>query len=225
MLEQTLVPGMQDGQDAQAGFPTGTGELQQGGGRGLKEEADHDSQVGPDQGMELVGKGEDHMEIANRQQFDPAFFEPAGLGQGPAFGTMPVAAGVVGGLFVAAMGAALEVSAQGRGPAHEQGPHDPSEQGRRLELVHESRAVTAQHVGDFPTRALRRAALRDAAVPLVHRCAQLLLEADLGKSEQVQDAARSGELRTNDPDVTRRGAQRAVPHQYLDGAQVHPFLQ
>ena len=70
-----------------------------------------------DERVKIVGQGEDQMKIAGGQQLASAGIEPAFLGQRAAFGTVTVAAAVVGIAFKAALVALLPVTAHHGGPA------------------------------------------------------------------------------------------------------------
>jgi hypothetical protein len=73
--------------------------------------------------VERVGHGEDDVVILDGQQMLLLSFEPAELLAALAFGTMPVPARVVGNLAVIAAVALVDMTAERRGTAVEDGPH------------------------------------------------------------------------------------------------------
>ncbi len=79
--------------------------------------------IGAEQGLERVGHGEDDVVVLDGQQMLLLSFEPAELLAALAFGTVPVPAGVVGDLAVITAVALVDVTAEGRGAAVEDGPH------------------------------------------------------------------------------------------------------
>jgi hypothetical protein len=94
---ELLSPRMQDGEEADLGFqvfPT-DGRLQQRGGRGLEQEIVDQLFILQRQRAELVGQGEDDMNIP-RAVGPLSIFEPLGTQAGLAFGGSGDWQGVVG---------------------------------------------------------------------------------------------------------------------------------
>jgi hypothetical protein len=85
----------------------------------------HDLSVHGDQGIQFRRDGEDHMKIFNRQKIFTAGLDPFFLGQGLAFGTVPVPAGVIRYLQMAAVVALVLVTTQGSRSADLDSTHDP----------------------------------------------------------------------------------------------------
>jgi hypothetical protein len=85
----------------------------------------HDLPVHRYQGIKFRGNGEDHMKIFNWQKIFTAGLDPFFPRQGLAFGTMPVPAGVIRYLQMAAVIALILMTAQDRGSAELDGVHDP----------------------------------------------------------------------------------------------------
>ena len=97
VIDQGLSPGMKDGQDACLGMEIFLlfSQLQQALTGRVEEQIVAQFFIGPDQGMKLMGQGEDQMKMLHGQEFCLASFEPAFFDQTLAFGTMPIAAGVI----------------------------------------------------------------------------------------------------------------------------------
>jgi len=74
------------------------------------------------QGGNLFGHCKHDVEILDRQQFRLAVLEPLGTVRGLTLGTVPVAAGIVANLRMAAVAALFDVAAQGRGCGRFQWP-------------------------------------------------------------------------------------------------------
>src|SRR5687767_877826 len=113
-MKQDLVPSMEDGEKAHVraeilGF---CGDGSQGLGSGLKEQVVAQTLVLQRDGCQLVGKGEDDVEVRDVEEFTLSGGEPFGSCGGLTLGAVPVAAGVVGDLFVAAGIAAKLVTAK-----------------------------------------------------------------------------------------------------------------
>ena len=111
---QVLPPGVQHGQEADPRPEVlwVGGHLQQRPGDGLEQQAVHHPLVAQSQGIEGVGQGEDDVEVRHRQQVGGLFVQPGGAGRCLAFGTVPIAAGVVCRALVAALIAGLHMPAQ-----------------------------------------------------------------------------------------------------------------
>ncbi len=115
MVEQLLVPGVEDGGETQLS-PKAVlwigAKLLEGLGDTAKEQVVDYLLVDPGQGIKLMGKGEDAVEVTHWQEFSLACRQPSGLGQGLALGTMPIAAGVVDGALVVAGITLLQMATQ-----------------------------------------------------------------------------------------------------------------
>ncbi len=114
---------MEDGSDAErpAGWgreePGIAGEGSERVGGGAEEEAvDHTGSV-ERQGAELVGQGEDDVEVIDGEKVSAARFKPVRLSQCLALRAVTVAAGVIHGAPVPASETLFEVAAEGRGAA------------------------------------------------------------------------------------------------------------
>jgi hypothetical protein len=160
MVLEVLAPGVQDGGDPDVGA-----EVPGIGGNGGERLGCSGKQQSVDLGLILVGDGtergrqrEHHMEIRHRQQFGFARCQPRLGGWPLALGAVPVAAGVVGDARVGAVLAALDVTAQGRGPAGFDRGHDAplaDAQTRRVGGA-PSGAVLAENVRHFELWARHR---------------------------------------------------------------------
>ncbi|MBE3065010.1 MAG: hypothetical protein IMZ69_08325 [Spirochaetes bacterium] len=118
-------------------------------GDGLEEDLVEAGLVREDDRVEVVWQGEDGVEVVDRQEFGLSGLEPLGLGDGLALGAMAISAGVVGGAFEAAVGAAFEMPTQGSGATPFDRVHDA--EGWRGQAVGLAVGVSVQpkDVGDF----------------------------------------------------------------------------
>jgi hypothetical protein len=94
MSEQVLSPGMEYREESDLGsemFGFG-GYFQKGFGTGAEQEVIEDPLVLQDELGELVGKGEDNMDVGDRQEFVLASRDPFIAGSALAFWAMPIAA-------------------------------------------------------------------------------------------------------------------------------------
>jgi hypothetical protein len=154
MKAQLARPGVQDGGDAQQGA-TAVGiepELQQGARRGEEEDLEEADPVAQGQGLALLGHGEDDMEVVDRQHALHALGNPLRLAQALALGTMPVAAGVVGGPRVTARIAHVEMPAKDGRPAGLDVAHGPALYRAECVALSISLAVGAEDVRDLEAR-------------------------------------------------------------------------
>src|SRR5664279_5479133 len=113
MLE-ILSPGVEHTQetDLSAKVLRIGGNLQQGCGAGAEQEVVDDLLILQGQPRQLVWNGEDDVKVVDRQQFLAAPGEPLVARVGLALWAVPGAAGVEGGGFVAALQAAVEMTAE-----------------------------------------------------------------------------------------------------------------
>jgi len=109
MIFESLIPGMQDGDDPDGSLQTGAAKLQQGPTDGFKEQAQENLFVGEDQTVENVRQGKHQMEVSYGQKLRGLLIKPLGLGQRLAFGTVAVTAGVISRVLKAASVALLKV--------------------------------------------------------------------------------------------------------------------
>jgi hypothetical protein len=101
------------------------GDLQQGVGAGLEQQAVDLLLVLQGQRREFVRQSEYEMEVAHREQFRLAFGDPLIAGRGLALGAMAIAAGVVrDGDFESAGGTAVAMAAEGGSAAARNGVED-----------------------------------------------------------------------------------------------------
>jgi hypothetical protein len=127
MIHEVLTPGVQN-----AGNPYRCTEmfriicefLDRLGDR-TKEKIVHDPLVHRYQGIEFRWDGENHMEVFDGQQILTACLDPSLFPQSLAFRTVPVPAGVIRYLKMAAVVALVLMAAKGSGSAYLDGAHDP----------------------------------------------------------------------------------------------------
>jgi hypothetical protein len=126
MPVEVLVPGVQNCGEADLGLQAliVPGQLQQGPGRGLKQQIVDEFRVASGQRLEVVGQGDHQVEVPGGQEPLPALGQPPGLLEALALGTVAVAAGVIGdGQVAAALAAHVQVAAQAGGAALFDIPH------------------------------------------------------------------------------------------------------
>lgn len=174
--------------------------------------------IGTEQGVERVGHGEDDVVILDGQEMLLLRFEPTELMAALALGTVPVPAGVVGYLAVIAAVTLIDVTAERRGTAVEDGPHHarlPT-----IETRHRVGALT-EDVGQLDFRSISTAALDRRA-----RHASALrwrVAVQVGK-----DVERTGcvvEVVPGDVGVDLCGLQAAVAQEQLDLTNVDPAFE
>jgi hypothetical protein len=110
---------MQDGGDADLGAEV-TRIAGKGGERvhdGAEQQTIEAALIGADQGIEVVGYGEDDVEVRDRQQQRLLGLAPGRLGDGLALGAVPIAAGVIDGAGALAGGTLLHMPAERGGAA------------------------------------------------------------------------------------------------------------
>jgi len=126
MLYQGLPPGVKNREktDFSAEMFGICGNLKKGLRDSLEEDSVDDFFILSNEWIQKRRERENKMEIGNGQEFGLAFVEPSRLSQGLAFGTMAIAAGVVGLFLVAAGTALINMSAELSGAAANQIPDD-----------------------------------------------------------------------------------------------------
>jgi hypothetical protein len=143
------------------------GDRSQGLDRCLEQKAIDDRLVLEGDLADGRGHGEDDVEILGRQQLSLPLGEPLGAGEALAFGTMPVAAGIVGLPGEAAVRACLEMAAQSRRAAGLDRAHhlnlDASEVAIMSFAI--SSAVAAEHVRHLQGRTQHRLGQPGGAIP------------------------------------------------------------
>lgn len=132
MVGQGAGPGVQDTEDPDppAHIMGVRGKLDERMGRGAEQDVVKVLLMTTDELTELVGHGEDHVEVGNRQELlTPLFPPPLGL-MAMAFGATAVAAGVVDVVCLTAMRALQQLPAQGLGPAVDKIVHGATRAGQ-----------------------------------------------------------------------------------------------
>ena len=116
MGSELLIPGVQHHGETDLAAKVVSPEGQECVGGGAKQEVQQRAPValaGQDERIQFMWQRKHVVEVRRRQQFPLAILDPGRLGQGLAFGTMPVAAAVVQMPLVATALAPLSVTAQG----------------------------------------------------------------------------------------------------------------
>ncbi len=94
---ELLIPGMKHGGkfhvNSQSFIPSG--KLKKGPGGSVKQDVIQEFFVLDGQGVEIMGEGEDHVEVMGWQQPFHALVEPSCLLQTLAFGAVAITAGIV----------------------------------------------------------------------------------------------------------------------------------
>src|ERR1039458_1229294 len=160
MKEEILSPTVEHGEEADLGaemFGIGS-DGRQGLGRGSEQNAVDEIFVLVSNGGDRFGEGEDDMKIRSRENFRFPFFDPFGTRQGLALGAMSVAAAIVSVALVRTAVAVLEMTTQGRGPAHLDRGHDASlcRGERRTMLLAIGFTIAAEDVRHFQLGAIHR---------------------------------------------------------------------
>ena len=213
-MMQVLAPGVEHGHEADLGSQMlgVRGDRAQSLGRRLEQKTIDDRLVLEGDLGDRGGHGEDDVKILRRQQLGLPILEPFGAGQPLAFGTMPVATGIVGLSGEAAVGALFDVAAQGRGAAGLDRAHhfvlDASDMAVMGLAI--SGAVVAEHVRHLQRRSHRGAGSAGRRNPQLRA---------------VERADRVGDGGGRHLGIACRGRQIAVPEQDLDDADVGPVLQ
>jgi hypothetical protein len=116
---QVAGPGMKDGRHAELGTEAliVVAELEQRVGRRREQEVEDRLPVLQRQRRDLVGQGEHDVEVVCGQHAFHAFLDPRRLGEGLAFRTVSISAGVVGGPGERTRAGDVHVPAELRGPA------------------------------------------------------------------------------------------------------------
>ena len=126
MKEQILSPTVQYREEADLGAQMlGIGrDGGQGLGRGSEQNAVDEIFVLVSNSRDLFGEREDDVKIVRLEDFRFPFFEPFRTGQRLALGAVSIAAAIVAGPLERTAVAALEMTAEGRRPAHFNRGHD-----------------------------------------------------------------------------------------------------
>ena len=114
---EVLVPGVKRGNKARFSAEFVFTEGQKRLGCGVKQDGEHHLFMAQDDGVELMGQGEDHVEVLYRQDLSSSFLKPAFTRHVLACGAMPIAAGMVDKAHGAAMAAPIDMAAKIRGSA------------------------------------------------------------------------------------------------------------
>ena len=125
MLTEVLAPGVEHHRDPDlAPEPLGISTEGLQGVRGrLKQEAVDHLRISLGERVDLMGQGEDQMEVGHRQELGTAGLDPALLREGLALRAMAVAAGVVTGDFRPTAITGLQMAPEGRRTAVLDGLH------------------------------------------------------------------------------------------------------
>ena len=222
---QLLIPGVQHHGDAGRAAQVVAAELEQCLGGGLEEQVQQGALVvlvAQDQGVELVRQREHVVEIGHGQQFCLSCFEPLRLDQRLALGAVAVAAGVVGEAFEAAVCAAVAMAAERCRAATLDGVENAMVGVGQAVCAAIGRAVTSDDVGQFARR------LQPCLAPTMTggeghgrlglRLVQLL---EPRQTQQIKRTVQLLQMLAGQVQVDGRAAQAAMPHEQLNGAQVH----
>jgi len=127
VIHKVLPPGMQNTDDAYfcSEVFRVAGKFHERFGNRTKKKVVHDLPVHQYQGIQSRRNGENHMEILNGKKIFTAGLDPLFLGQGLAFGTVPIPAGVIRYLQMAAVVALVLMAAKSGGSTDLDGTHDP----------------------------------------------------------------------------------------------------
>jgi hypothetical protein len=160
MKEEILSPTVEHGEEADLGaemFGIGS-DGGQGLGCGSEQNAVDESFVLVSNGGDWFGQGEDDMKIRSRENFRFPFFDPFRPRQRLALGAMSVATAIVSVTLVRTAIAVLEMTTQGRRPAHLDRGHDASlcRGERRTMLLAIGFTIAAEDVRHFQLGEIHR---------------------------------------------------------------------
>jgi len=225
MVEELLVPGVQDGREADLGGQAVLGvrgELVQGLGGPMEQDVVDRLLVGECQRVEGVREREDGVEVLDGQKLALACLQPPGLREGLALRAVAIAAGVVGRALEPAGIAPLDVPAEAGRATDLDGVHHREVRGRQGVVAAVRFAVQAEDVGDLPARPLGAGWHVGTGGGHGSRLFHGLKVAGL---EKVQRTRRGIQLLAGDLDVADGRANRIVAHEQLDRADVDARLQ
>lgn len=111
MIQQSLIPGVEHGEESDFAFQMGSGEIGKSCGNGLEEDVEQNLLVDEHERIQFMGNRKDQMEVANRKKFGLLCLKPLFSSGRPTLGTMPVATRVETGPFKAAGIASLQMTA------------------------------------------------------------------------------------------------------------------
>src|SRR6266852_3396396 len=153
MMMQVLSPSMEHRHESDPRaemFGVG-GDLQEGLGRGAKENAVNYPLVLEGQGRDHLRQGEDDVKVLDREQLSGALFEPHRSGCAPALRAMAIAAGTIRDRAVAATVALFDVATERCGATDRDVPQRfLLATGERMsECLDVSRTVDAENVGQL----------------------------------------------------------------------------
>jgi hypothetical protein len=149
MILEGLIPGVQDGDDAQGSTEATSAKLKQRFTDGFKKNPEHDLLIGEDQAVEIMRQGENQMKVSHRQKLTGLFFQPPGFAQGLAFGAVAVTAGVISRTFKAAHIAAIQVATQLFSPTERDGSDNFLLLGRHAMRSLVALSVLAKNIGQL----------------------------------------------------------------------------
>ena len=147
VVPQCLPPSVQHGEKTEASREPPLADFQQCLGHGAKQDAVDDARVLQRQGAELMRQREHDMKVGDGQQVAQSLVEPLGSRRGLALRAMPIAAGVVGHLAMAALVALKHVAAQSLGAAGCDVGENPPLLGRSCRLAAEAFRVGSHDSG------------------------------------------------------------------------------
>src|SRR5437867_2691333 len=226
MEVQVARPGVEHRGESDAGaqMPRICGQGHQRSGGGREDQVEEYPAIPVDQEAELLGHGEDDVEVGYGQDVGHAGLDPPALGQGLALWTVSVATRVIDRALIAAGRAHQDASAQTGGAA---GPNRPDSLGllgcpsQRLPRSRE----TIEDLGDIEGRTL---SVLPAAMSGSHgmpSARALAAYAPAVRTEPVQRTLHRLEVFAGDTRVADGRFDGAVTQQHLDDAEVGTSLQ
>ena len=156
MMVELLAPGVEHGEapDLRAEMRGIPRDVLEGGGHRAKQQAIELARVLECQGPQGVRQGKDDMCVGGLEHLTFPGGEPRGLRGAMAFGAATVAAGVVRLDLMVTMVTLRDMSPEGRGPAHDNGPQGPVLRAREGGAIAGQKrgAMLAHHIGNFQRR-------------------------------------------------------------------------
>ena len=214
VLTEILAPGVEHHRDPDlAPEPLGipTEGLQGLRGRLKQEVVDH-LRVSLGDRVDLMGQGEDQMEIGHRQELGRACLDPALLGQRLAFWAVAVAAGVVTRHFCAAVITHFQMATEGRRTAV-------------LDGLHHAALLAAESMGAPVRLPLFPEDLRQLhpAHPGAGVCGPAHGSGTgLWSQQEIEWRSRVLQMPLREVEIAHRGREVSVPEETLDAVEIHP---
>ena len=216
---ESSAPAMKNRSDAEQGAETiGIhSQIEKGPGSRLEKQVKDEFPIVQRKRPDLTGEGEDGMEVVGGQETLLSLFDPSGLSQTLALGTVSVSARVVGGALMAALIAHVQMAAQSGSATGHNIPDDLVLLGRQHMSFDVGLPVNPEDVSDLEVRS-HQSGLPAGRPMGVH--GGLTEGFSLGGTDQVQRTFCAANMGGADLGVPGRSANRAVSQEHLNRANI-----